>query len=105
YRAALDMLSARGLRRRYGESREAFARRMGAMAPSFGKLTGYHLSAALGGHADPQVAPAVPPAQPDMSDTDWSLLNRQVRQEIARHTPWWRQLLAIIDPFSWLRTH
>lgn len=92
YRAALDMLSARGLRRRYGESREAFARRVGAMAPSFEQLTGHHLSVALG-------------RQPGVDGANWTALNQRVRQEIGQHTPWWRKLLAFIDPFSWLRTH
>ena len=97
YRAALDSLAARGLRRRYGESREAFARRISAMTPTFGTLTGHHLSVALGQH---QQAADSPPLQPD-----WIRLHQQVRQEIVRHTPWWRQVLAFIDPFSWMRTH
>lgn len=48
YRAALDLLAARGLRRAPGEHREAFARRAADVAPSLVPLTGLHLRAALG---------------------------------------------------------
>jgi hypothetical protein len=52
YRGALDMLSEVGERRRFGESREAFAGRVRALSPSFEALTALHLRAALGAPAE-----------------------------------------------------
>ncbi|MDP1930939.1 MAG: transglutaminase domain-containing protein [Gammaproteobacteria bacterium] len=98
YRATLDTLSAFGMRRRYGESREAFARRLGTMTPSFSTMTYSHLQSALG---EPQHNDATQQAQ----SVDWIALNRRIRQEIGTHVPWWKHLLAFINPFAWLRTH
>jgi hypothetical protein len=113
YRATLDMLSALGERRRYGESREAFARRLSTMTPSFATMTASHLYAALGpcgseprsrlplAHAPDQAQDhAAPTATPD-----WLALQNRIRAEIGSHTPWWKRVLAFLDPFAWLRTH
>ncbi len=97
YRATLDSLGALGLRRRYGESREAFAARMSAMSPSFAEMTRFHLRAAL------TQDPAVRGAQ--TQQTDWQALDRRVRTELHARLPWWRRLLALINPVSWLYTH
>ncbi|UCF67263.1 MAG: DUF4129 domain-containing protein [Acidobacteriota bacterium] len=51
YRAALDRLAEAGLTRRYGETRERFAERVGALAPAFTSLTGMHLAACYGRRA------------------------------------------------------
>ncbi|MEX0619944.1 MAG: transglutaminase domain-containing protein [Pseudohongiellaceae bacterium] len=93
YRAVLDKLAAVGIRRRYGESREAFALRVGNMAPSFPKITRGHLSHALGGehHAGPQAL-------------DWASLDRSVADELEQQTPLWKRVLAAVNPYSWLLT-
>jgi len=106
YRAALDSLAALGLRRNYGESREAFAHRISTLAPSFSEMTRSHLHYAM----RPASATAMQKsAQLAATSTDdrqqWILLNARVKQELQHKLPLWRRLLAIIDPFSWLRTH
>ena len=104
YRAALDNLSAHGLRRRYGESREGFARRLSAMTPSFTTMTYSHLLLALGAQArDPQQGQIV---SVDMAQNiDWLALDKRIKQEIRQHEPLWRRALAVLNPVSWLRTH
>ncbi len=90
YRAALDRLSELGERRRFGETREAFALRQTSRAPSFPQLTEVHLRAAFGGGAG--VAPE-------------NLLDvaRGLRQELSV-TPLWRRLLGGLDPTAWMRS-
>lgn len=104
YRAALDNLSAHGLRRRYGESREGFAQRLSAMTPSFSTMTYSHLRRTLGAQAiDPQKAQIV---SVDMAqDIDWLALDKRIKQEIRQHKPLWRRTLAVLNPVSWLHTH
>ncbi len=89
YRAALDRLAGAGARRRYGESRERFAKRGGALAPSFSRLTEEHLKTALGSRRL----------------GDQTLLRRagdNVGRELRQSLPAWRRLLAAIDPVSWM---
>jgi transglutaminase-like putative cysteine protease len=50
YRASLDRLADAGLYRERGETREAFAARSAAVAPSFGELTWLHLAGRFGRH-------------------------------------------------------
>ncbi|MEM9552742.1 MAG: transglutaminase-like domain-containing protein [Acidobacteriota bacterium] len=90
YRAALDRLAELGARRRAGESREAFARRVADLSPSFHRLTASHLAVALGSHrgADPAgILGAL----------------HGVGAELRQAVPWWRRLLGHLDPTSWLR--
>ncbi len=90
YRAALDQLAEVGLRRRFGETRERFARRSEARAPSFARLSALHVGVALGSrHAT--------------SAEDWHAMTGRVRKELGESTPTWRRLLGTLDPFSWLR--
>jgi len=89
YRAALDLLAARGLRRTRGEHREAFALRVGAVAPSLGPLTDLHLRAALG-------APGGDPRRGECL-----ALLRAVRREAALapcRVPRW---LRALHPLPW----
>jgi transglutaminase-like putative cysteine protease len=103
YRATLDTLSAHGLRRRYGESRESFARRVSAMTPSFPAMTYSHLMAALGTKSTETQTQMV---SVDMAqDIDWLALEKRVKQEVHQHNPLWRRILAVLNPVSWLRTH
>lgn len=91
YRAALDRLAAVGIRRRFGESREAFARRAGATAPALGTLTAWHLAHALGERP------------PNLGIEDWTTTRRRVSGEIRGNTGAGKRVLAILNPFSWLR--
>lgn len=90
YRAAIDRLAELGLTRHEGESREDFARRAAVRAPSFAELTEQHLRQALGSR---QVG----------SPEEMSALLGNLRQELQNGTPFWRQIVASFDPFSWWR--
>ncbi len=91
YRAALDRLAAVGLSRRYGESREAFAARLAQSIPSLLPITNAHLAIALG-----------KVQQSEAAEDYWQGLEKNIRQEIISSTALWKQVLAIINPFSWL---
>jgi transglutaminase-like putative cysteine protease len=100
YRAALDTLSAYGHNRRFGESREAFARRMSTCYPAFAIMSQTHLQLALGRPGDSLVA-SVPPAQ---TAQYWQQQRRALQNELRQqHSPWLR-LLALLDPVPWLRS-
>ncbi len=91
YRAMLDQLAAVGLHRKFGESREQFARRVQGVAPTMQQLTEQHLAAALGARkadgADPQ---------------KWLQLRNKIAEEISLNTQTWKRVLAWLNPFSWL---
>ncbi|MFO0727131.1 MAG: transglutaminase-like domain-containing protein [Myxococcota bacterium] len=90
YRAALDRLSAVGVVRNYGESREHFAARTQTLAPTFGRLTMAHVGVAFGSaRARTEAEPLAPLA---------ASVGREARTKI----PWWRWLLGILNPVSWL---
>jgi transglutaminase-like putative cysteine protease len=88
YRAELDRLAEVSLRRARGESREAFARRVGQTAPSFAALTAVHVGAAFGSRAMREEA---------------SRLRGKVRvgRELRASVPWWRRVAGLLFPFSW----
>jgi hypothetical protein len=92
YRAALDRLSGVGLTRRYGESREHFARRLARHAPSLSPLTEAHLRAALSSTAPGDPGPL-------------RHLSGRVGTELREAVPLWRRLIAALDPFCWMRVH
>jgi protein-glutamine gamma-glutamyltransferase len=89
YRSALDRLSEVGYRRAHGESRESFAARVAAIAPSFRGLTAAHMGWALGSRR---------PAHPE----PMRRMPVQVDREISLQVPVWRYLLGRANPFSWL---
>jgi transglutaminase-like putative cysteine protease len=89
YRAALDALGDCGLRRERGEPPEAFARRLADRVPSLGALVALASARAFG---------SARPADPDVARA----LGRAVRREARRAAPWWRRLLGVLDPTSWL---
>jgi transglutaminase-like putative cysteine protease len=89
YVAALDALSDAGRRRRIGETREAFARRLAEDVPSFVALTDAHLAAAFGAGGSVS-APAVRAAF------------TSTRAELARAVPLWRRLMGLVLPWTWL---
>ncbi len=89
YRSALDRLAEVGLVRGWGETRESFASRMMALAPSFDPLTRAHVARAFGGATLP--APR--------ETRHWA---GRVAREVRGRTPWWKTLLGWINPSSWL---
>jgi transglutaminase-like putative cysteine protease len=86
YRAELDRLAEVALRREWGESREAFARRITATVPSFAPLTRAHVGARFGAR----------------TGSDLRAVAHEVRRERARAFPWWRRALGALAPWSWL---
>jgi transglutaminase-like putative cysteine protease len=91
YRANLDRLAAMGFRRRIGESRESFARRVGNISPSFKHLTDNHLQCALG-----RVNPH------PLATAEWREMSHKVRDELRSNIPLWKRLLATLNPYPWL---
>lgn len=86
-RATLDRFSDVGLVRQPGETREAFARRHAALAPSLERLTRDFLGHVLGGRqADPHA----------LRETA-----RAVRRELHAALPWWRRLGGWLNPLGW----
>jgi protein-glutamine gamma-glutamyltransferase len=94
YRSMLDMLSEVGVSRRFGESREAFARRVRPLAPSFVALTGLHVAAKLGPPA------AAREAKPGVARTAWRDGLAAVRGEIRKRVRPARRILGILNPTS-----
>ncbi len=92
FRAALDCLSDVGVRRPYGDSRERFARDLGDRYEALGPLTELHMHSSLGDPNQPFELEA------RMVRQHYRELGRQIR----RHTPWWRRMLGLLNPFSWL---
>jgi protein-glutamine gamma-glutamyltransferase len=92
YRAELDRLSEVAIRRRSGESREAFAARVAENLPSFGPLTHLHVGAAFGSRR----------AREDLATLRDRA--RAVRAELRRSVPRWRRLLGAITPWTWVQS-
>ncbi len=88
YLAALDTLSAVGIRRAYGESREAFARRVAAQLPSFTPLTRGHVGARFG--------------RAGGKAGDPSALFKALRRELRNAVPRWRRIIGTLSPWTWL---
>jgi transglutaminase-like putative cysteine protease len=91
YRAELDRLSEVALRRHFGETREAFARRIAAASPSFERLTARHLAARF---AD----------KPSLDPAELHGLRRAVAQEVRQSVPWWKRWLGVLTPWSWIQS-
>jgi transglutaminase-like putative cysteine protease len=98
YRAALDMLSDGGLTRQYGETREAFARRVRQRVPSLAGMTSMHVAAKMG---DPSVRMS---ERPEFDPKVWDASLTKIRGELPLSTPPWRRLLGLLDPTTVLRT-
>jgi protein-glutamine gamma-glutamyltransferase len=97
YRLALDHLAEIGITRRFGETREAFARRAAPVAPSFAALTDLHLAAALG---DPARDLA---SREELSRPRWREGLALVKREIRAGSSRFRRLAGALDPASFLR--
>ncbi|MFO7566740.1 MAG: transglutaminase domain-containing protein [Enhygromyxa sp.] len=97
YRAAIDMLTDVGITRRYGETREGFARRVARQAPSLAGLTSMHVAAKLG---DPKVPIS---ERPEFDSKVWDRGLAGIRGELPLSTKLWRRALGVIDPTTVLR--
>lgn len=111
YRAALDSLSAAGIYRRYGESREAFARRYGSQLPTLKTITEAHLSHSPGYAGFSGTTAALTNAQAGSDkhwqqswQKSWQDWRQQLNREITATVPWWRRALAWVHPVPWLRS-
>ena len=98
YRAALDLLGDAGIRRRYGETREAFARRVARQVPSLASMTHMHSAAAFG---DPRVPTG---ERREYDPAAWTSALAAVRGELPHSVPRWRRLLGLLDPTTVLRS-
>ncbi len=90
YRATLDRLAEAGLTRAKGESREGFAERVAAIAPSLAKLTALHVEARLG---PPERIAKSPPSADAIREHA-----RAVSRELRSGTKWWRRALGLLHP-------
>jgi len=90
YRSVLDYFSDLGATRRYGETRERHAQRVGALAPSFAALTRAHLRCALG--REPADLPSL------------RALAQKTRAELRRNAPRFKRLWAFLNPIGWCFT-
>ncbi|MCB9601209.1 MAG: transglutaminase domain-containing protein [Sandaracinus sp.] len=88
YRAALDQLGEVALRRERGESREAFARRVAEIAPSFDLLTRANVGAAFGSRR--------------VDAGSLESVRAKLGQELARAFPLWRRFVGRLAFWSWL---
>ena len=91
YRSVLDQLSAVGLHRNFGESREQFAARASKLAPSIEKMTHQHLALALGSTE-----------KTAYSQQQWMELRKAILREIQLNAETRKKILAGLNPFSWL---
>lgn len=116
YRTSLDLLSEAGFSREAGESREAFAERVREKLPSFEKLTAMHLAGAFGGPQRAAKAEAAPagegagePAGHGFEDlrerrrASWKRALLALRGDLGA-VPYWRRLLGLLNPLSFLRS-
>lgn len=106
YRAALDLLAAYGMRRRFGESREAFARRIDPQLPAFKIISDWHLSAAPGYAFDSSLAIAGAAAQlpGEHSRQQWAGQLQALQQELQQTQSWWKKTLAVVHPLPWMQS-
>ena len=102
YRAALDTLSAVGIYRRFGESREAFARRNQTQFPAFVTLTRAHLNSSPGYACRPGIAAMTADTTAEHDSQPWHQWRKQLAGEVTQTIPWWRRLLAWVHPAPWL---
>lgn len=91
YVALLDLFSDLGFARRKGESREAHARRLSGVSPTWETLTNAHLAIALGSQ---QLADELTVA------TQVARVRTEIRTNVAAH----RRFAALLNPIGWLKT-
>ena len=84
------------LRRHFGESRESFAARVACLSPAFTPLTHAHLRSVFGATG----GKAFYGYQPSELRT----LARRTRTELRTAVRWWRRIIGVVTPWSWLGT-
>jgi len=89
YRTCLDRMADAGIVRAFGQTREAFARRMGSRA--FERLTALHVEAALGTRAL------------ETRRETYLELAGEVNHDLRVQVSQIRRLLGLLNPISWLR--
>ncbi len=92
FRAALDCLADVGVLRPFGDTRERFARDQGNRFEALAPLTEFRMREALGDPRNPS-----PPEARELLEH-----YRNLARQIRRSTPFWRRLLGLLNPFSWL---
>ncbi len=97
YRKALDLLAEAGISREYGETREAFARRVATQLPSVETLTSMHQAARLG---DPE-RPV--DQRPELDVARWRENLIKLRSERSKAVTVWRRILGLLDPLAFTR--
>lgn len=88
-RSVLDQLAEIGIRRRFGETREAFAARVTPLVPEFESLTQAHVTKAVG---DCERLPG----------EQWRELTRQIERRIVELSTRTRQIVAWLNPVAWI---
>ena len=96
YRAMLDVLAEAGHQREFGETREAFAARIGDLCPTFSKLTDMHSAARL---RNPTLDPT---GRPELDKSRWKEALRATRRELRKGGRGFRRFLGILNPVSFL---
>lgn len=91
YRAGLDRLEEAGRRRAFGQTREEFAQTLAGVCPSWQELTAVHLDSALGR------------SSLRAGRAECLKLYLATSREASGAGPWWRRLLGLLDPTSWVR--
>lgn len=99
YGAALVSLAEVGVRRRYGETREEFAQRLGDKVPTFEELTKNQVRLTLGSSQNPPFDSYIIPAP---STEESARLYAQFKGQLVQLAPWWRRWLGILNPVAWL---
>jgi hypothetical protein len=89
FRSVLDRLAEVGVRRRFGETREEFARRLAVLGPEFEELTAAHVRRAIAGLEA-------------FDRPRWEALKVRVEARIAQTFPRTRRLLGAVNPVSWI---
>jgi transglutaminase-like putative cysteine protease len=92
YRAVLDSLADQGELRNFGETREAFAARLRAKAPTLARLTELHVEARLG---EKGLAPE--------KRAEFASLLARARAEVRAAAPLWRRVLGHLHPYNFVR--
>ncbi len=89
YRATLDRLAEVGLKRNFGETREVFAVRITPQINYFEQMTQMHLAKALGSKSTTVVL-------------EWREMAKKIKKEIKIKFGFWRRLLGLLNPISWI---
>ena len=102
FRAALDQLAAYGIRRRSGESREAFARRVSSTLPAVQTLSDWHLQWTPGYGLPAPGSESVLAQSVPVPATAWQAQRRALRHQLRASQPAWRRVWAWLHPVPWL---